>query len=188
MESRHDTSHADRLATVEQLFADILTPSGSFDCDRLDALCRDRPAFASELRAIAEGHAGVRTLLAGFSRATDGGEKSPLSFRERYQVLGEIARGGMGVVLEVWDAKLRCKLAMKALRRDHDAGDPAYAVHSERRRARLVNEAQVLAQLEHPGIVPVHDVGLDDRGEVYFTMLRVRGETLGHVFNAPRSK
>jgi WD40 repeat protein len=52
----------------------------------------------------------------------------------------------------------------------------------------MLNEAQVLAQLEHPGIVPVHDVGLDDRGELYFTMLRVRGQTLDRVFAAVREK
>ncbi|MBU0719603.1 MAG: protein kinase, partial [Planctomycetes bacterium] len=48
---------------------------------------------------------------------------------------------------------------------------------------RFLEEAQVTGQLEHPGIVPVHELGLDASGRVYFTMRLVRGETLRSVFD-----
>ncbi len=47
---------------------------------------------------------------------------------------------------------------------------------------RFLEEAQITSQLDHPGIVPVHEVGLDDGGRVYFTMKLVKGETLRSVF------
>jgi WD40 repeat protein/serine/threonine protein kinase len=166
-----------------------LTASGTCDRDRLEALCGTHPELAPGLRALAEAHQRGSAYLEGWmpvQEATVASAGPSLSFSERYEILREIARGGMGVVLEVWDAQLRRKLAMKCLRRDTARDDPAFQSELARRRARLVNEAQVLAQIEHPGIVPVYDVGLDDRGEIYFTMLRVRGQTLDQVFTAVR--
>ena len=49
---------------------------------------------------------------------------------------------------------------------------------------RLLEEAQVTAQLDHSGVVPVHDLGIDDEGHVYFTMKKVRGRTLADVSDA----
>jgi formylglycine-generating enzyme required for sulfatase activity/serine/threonine protein kinase len=101
----------------------------------------------------------------------------------RYRPEGEIARGGMGAVVRVWDEDLRRHLAMKVLlgRREIRPGDTPTA--AKRRLARFLEEAQVTAQLDHPGIVPVHELGLDADGEVFFTMKLVKGRTLATVFD-----
>lgn len=89
-----------------------------------------------------------------------------------YQVQREIARGGMGAVLESFDANLGRSVAMKVLlRRD--------ASMEEERRFR--QEARVLGQLAHPNIVPVHDSGADEQGRPYYTMKLVQGVTLQEI-------
>jgi formylglycine-generating enzyme required for sulfatase activity/serine/threonine protein kinase len=98
----------------------------------------------------------------------------------RYRPEGEIARGGMGAVLGVFDEDLRRHLAMKVMlagekSRDASSVDP-------RLLSRFLEEAQVTSQLDHPGIVPVHELGLDAEGRVYFTMKLVKGRTLKDAF------
>ncbi|MCP3915008.1 MAG: serine/threonine protein kinase [bacterium] len=96
--------------------------------------------------------------------------------RARYEVAEEIGRGAMGVVRTTWDRALERSLAMKMLRPDGaDQGASGAFV-------RFVEEARVTGQLEHPGIVPVHDIGVDDQGNVFFTMQRVHGRDLSTVF------
>lgn len=89
---------------------------------------------------------------------------------DRYQILGEIARGGVGVVLKGRDQDLGRDLAMKVLRDDH-ADDPGLI-------QRFVEEAQIAGQLQHPGIVPVYELGLDGDGRPFFTMKLIEGRTL----------
>jgi serine/threonine-protein kinase len=88
---------------------------------------------------------------------------------DRYQLQGEIARGGMGAVLRARDVDLGRDLAVKVLLEKH-ADNPAVA-------RRFLEEAQVGAQLQHPGVVPVYDIGrFGDRP--FFTMKLVKGRTL----------
>ena len=101
----------------------------------------------------------------------------------RYRLEGEIARGGMGAILEVWDEDLRRRLAMKvALGGGEGSTSSAADELDPRLLSRFLEEAQVTGQLEHPGIVPVHELGIDDQGVVFFTMQRVRGRELEEVF------
>jgi len=95
----------------------------------------------------------------------------------------EIARGGMGRILSTWDNSLRRTLAMKVLlgTRLADAEIPE-ASDARRQLSRFLEEAQITGQLDHPGIVPVHELGIDDEGQVYFTMRLVRGRSLRTVF------
>src|SRR5262245_19178465 len=88
----------------------------------------------------------------------------------RYQVLGEIARGGVGVVLKGRDVDLGRDVAMKVLRDDHDR-DPRMV-------QRFVEEAQIGGQLQHPGIVPVYELGVRADRRPYFTMKLIKGRTL----------
>lgn len=88
---------------------------------------------------------------------------------ERFTILGEIGRGGMGTVYRAMDESLGREVALKALAFEGDASDMA---------ARLAREARVLAQLEHPGIVPIHGVGVLADGRPYYVMRLVRGSTL----------
>ena len=102
----------------------------------------------------------------------------------RYQLRGEIARGGMGAILEVFDEDLRRPLAMKVILdpRSGKTTTDAASVHPSLL-ARFLEEAQVTGQLDHPGIVPVHELGLDEQGQVYFTMRLVHGRDLESIFD-----
>jgi serine/threonine protein kinase len=88
---------------------------------------------------------------------------------ERYTVTEQIGRGGMGTVYAALDTELGRDVAIKV---SNTVSSPAF----ERR---LAAEARVLATLEHPGIVPVHDVGRLADGRTFYVMKRVHGTTLG---------
>jgi len=94
----------------------------------------------------------------------------PAVVGERYEVIRELARGGMGVVYVARDRELDREVALKILR-EHTV--------SEDGSVRLLREARILARLTHPGIVPVHDVGRLADGQVYYAMKLVEGDRLG---------
>jgi serine/threonine protein kinase len=96
----------------------------------------------------------------------------------RYQLLEHIARGGMGVVYAAHDEMLDRRVALKIL--DAPVADSDLA-------RRLNREARVLARLEHPGIVPVHDVGTLSDGRVFYTMKFVEGQRLDKHIEAVTS-
>ena len=102
----------------------------------------------------------------------------------RYRVEEEVARGGMGAIHRVFDEDLRRNLAMKVILDLDKPGDGGRerSPPNERRLARFLEEAQVAGQLDHPGIVPVHELGLDDQGRLYFTMKMVKGRSLREVY------
>src|SRR5262245_18610315 len=87
----------------------------------------------------------------------------------RVRLLGEIARGGMGAVLKGHDDDLGRDLAVKVLLEQH-RDDPDLV-------RRFVEEAQIGGQLQHPGIVPIYELGAFADRRPYFTMKLVRGRT-----------
>jgi predicted Ser/Thr protein kinase len=89
----------------------------------------------------------------------------------RYAVVDWIGAGGMGVVYSAWDSELNRKVALKVLRNDGAARAPMHDV--------LLREAQAMAQLAHPNVVTVFDVGSVD-GRVFIAMELVEGMTLRH--------
>jgi len=93
--------------------------------------------------------------------------------KKRYVVIREIARGGMGKVLEVEDTELRRSVALKVLRKEFLGRRDVVE--------RFLEEAQITGQLEHPNIVPVHEMGVDGAGNLYFTMKLVEGLSLAEV-------
>ncbi len=97
----------------------------------------------------------------------------------RYAVVKEIGRGGMGVVYRAFDRDLRRHVAMKVLGA-RLAGDSDCL-------GRFVEEAQATGQLEHPGIVPVYEIGRDPQGQLFFTMKLVRGRTLAQLVSDLRA-
>ena len=101
-------------------------------------------------------------------RLRDGTDLPDLS-GTHYRLLERIARGGMGVVYTAEDERLQRRVALKVLDLPGTEGDLAN---------RLIREARVLARLEHPGIVPVHDVGTLADGRVFYTMIFVEGHRL----------
>jgi formylglycine-generating enzyme required for sulfatase activity len=104
----------------------------------------------------------------------------------RYRIGGEIASGGQGAVLEVWDEDLRRNLAMKVVHGRHSSHEGEGSTVDPRSLTRFLEEAQITGQLEHPGVVPVHELGLDPEGRVFFTMKRVHGRDLAVVFELLR--
>ena len=91
----------------------------------------------------------------------------------RVQLLGEIARGGMGAILKGRDPDLGRDLAVKVLLEEHR--DRPELVR------RFVEEAQIAGQLQHPGVVPVYELGCFADGRPYFTMKLVKGRTLAQL-------
>ncbi len=92
---------------------------------------------------------------------------------DRYMEQGRIARGGMATVVRVRDRSLLRETALKRL-------DPELAVRSEHVQ-RFLLEAQVTGQLDHPNIVPIHELGRDEDGSIYFIMKMVEGRTLAEL-------
>ncbi|MBA2539616.1 MAG: serine/threonine protein kinase, partial [Deltaproteobacteria bacterium] len=83
--------------------------------------------------------------------------------------IGElIGKGGMGEVLAAHDLKIGRDIAIKRM----------HGEQSPRSMSRFLREAHVQARLEHPAIVPVHDLGTDEAGRLFFTMKRLVGVTL----------
>ncbi|MDA8016180.1 MAG: ABC transporter substrate-binding protein [Thermoanaerobaculia bacterium] len=87
---------------------------------------------------------------------------------DRYEITGELGRGGMGVVYRAWDPLLQRDVAVKMI-------PPARL--DEESEQRIRREARTVARLDHPGIVPIHDLGQHERS-LFLVMPLVRGDTL----------
>jgi tetratricopeptide (TPR) repeat protein len=94
----------------------------------------------------------------------------------RYQLLEEIARGGMGVVHRARDTALGREVAVKVLRDEFAPGSAAAR--------RFVDEARITGQLQHPGIPPLHDVGIGADGRPFLAMKLIKGRTLEELLRA----
>ncbi len=94
----------------------------------------------------------------------------------RYRIDGEIARGGMGAILKGRDPDLGRDVAIKVLREDfRDNGDMV---------RRFVEEAQIGGQLQHPGVVPIYELGTFGDKRPFFSMKLVKGQTLADLLSA----
>jgi serine/threonine protein kinase len=93
----------------------------------------------------------------------------------KYEMGNVVALGGMGVVRRAQDLHVRRDVAIKSMSETKKI-TPA-------KRLRFVEEAQVTGQLEHPNIVPVYDLGIDEAGKPFYTMKFVRGITLRTVLD-----
>ena len=97
---------------------------------------------------------------------------------DRYKLYDEIGSGGVAKVFFGMDEALHRPVAVKILRKRYlkDKGSVAL----------FLNEAKITAMLDHPGIVPVFDVGLMSNGELFFAMERVQGHTLRTILDNPK--
>ena len=98
----------------------------------------------------------------------------------RYLVEGELGRGGMGSVYAAWDPELGRRVAIKLIRPEHSGGTGPI-----QSRARLLREAQALAQVTHPNVIAIHDVGTFE-ARVFIAMECVEGSTLSDWLAAER--
>lgn len=96
--------------------------------------------------------------------------------RPRYREQERLGAGGLGDVTLARDEDIGREVAIKRLR--GDVGTPALM--------RFVDEVQVMGKLDHPNIVPVHDVGCDQHGRLYFVMKRMDGDTLEAIIERLR--
>ncbi len=87
----------------------------------------------------------------------------------RYQILGMLGRGGMGVVYKARDLQLERDIALKML--------PQTVGENSEVRSRFLREARAAARLRHPNIVPIYDIG-EENGRVFFAMQLVEGQTV----------
>lgn len=117
-----------------------------------------------------EDSSGVPTLSGQISEETEVEERTHLG---RFRLLGLLGEGGMGRVLLARDPDLQREVALKVLR------------ERKKRKAELIDrflgEARLTAQLQHPNIVPVHELGVTEDGTLFFVMKRVQGESLARV-------
>jgi serine/threonine-protein kinase len=108
------------------------------------------------------------TIVEG--RGARGKPRDPV---QRYKLGAVLGRGGMGEVTSAIDEQIGRAVAVKRLRGDQASNQAAVA--------RFLREGHIQARLEHPAIVPVHEVSYDDNGEPYFVMKQLTGVTLSDV-------
>jgi eukaryotic-like serine/threonine-protein kinase len=126
----------------------------------------------------------VETADAGTAETTDeSGERDRSANRritgDRYQLGEAIGRGGMGEVIAARDQQIGREVAIKLMQS---------RAPSERAIARFVREAQIQGRLDHPAIVPVHELGRDLDGRPFFAMKKLAGTTLAALLDAPRPR
>ncbi|MCA9063511.1 MAG: protein kinase [Planctomycetaceae bacterium] len=109
----------------------------------------------------------------GDSGATD--QQDSTELRGRYSLGAEIARGAMGAIHRGFDRQLERELAIKVLLTEHHQDDEA--------NARFIGEARITGQLQHPSIVPVHEVGTLHDQRPFFSMKLVDGKTLATLLS-----
>ena len=134
------------------------------------AISRSRSGGDTHVGVTLPGDGAVQAVVVGSSAYA-----LPVIDPDRYEDLGPIGRGATGEVHRVFDRQLGRTLAMKTVHAETMANPTALA--------RFIAEAQATAQLQHPGIVPVHDIGVRDDGRLCFTMREVVGRTLLEVIH-----
>jgi formylglycine-generating enzyme required for sulfatase activity/serine/threonine protein kinase len=183
---------------VERLAADYVERRRRGETTSIEDYAGAHPALADDIRAFFPAVEYMENALpsppsAGQQERSDFASEvlQRLAGRgkgyERYEPRGEVGRGGQGKVLRVWDEDLHRTVAMKVLpgARGPESGDAADELDPPSL-GRFLEEAQVTGQLDHPGIVPVHELGLEAEGCVYFTMKLVKGRDLKTVFDLVR--
>jgi serine/threonine protein kinase/formylglycine-generating enzyme required for sulfatase activity len=179
---------------AEELFRDWLVDEaqgrapGRGD-ESFDELCRANSEVELELRELHRDWLVLhrtRSRIAILDRVTTPSLRNWVErwmraqdFRERYEVRNALGEGGQAQVKEAMDRTLGRSVAVKTLRTT--GIEAASRALQESQLARFLAEAQITAQLDHPGVVAVHELSLDERGQPYFTMTHVRGEELREV-------
>ncbi len=155
---------------VEESFAASLAPSG--------------PEVQASLQSFGGGvkDISVKQGPVGITRLDDM-ERVTLENPGRYTIKGEAGRGAMGQVLIAFDEHIGREVAVKELLPGPGGSSRPSFDQSPRRLSaesvtRFLREARITGQLEHPGIIPVHEIARRADGTIYYTMKLVRGKTL----------
>ena len=153
-----------------------------------DAVRKDLQAAAAAANAPPPGAAGDHVQSTATGELMEKLAKAPKLDTARYAIETEVGKGGMGAVMRIHDRHLHRRLAMKVLLERSAPRDEEEKRLAHQLLGRFLEEAQVTSQLDHPGVVPVHELGLDQNGKVYFTMRLVKGRTASDVFALAREE
>ena len=166
---------------------DATLPATSRPDDTLPATSRPDDSFVEGATLLAPAGAVTDEDSRDEAPMSLGGEGLTEEHRGRYRTDRELGQGGIGKVLLVFDRHLGREVALKELLpsgvEGSGAATPASGRSTRRSPAelRFVNEARVTGQLEHPGVVPVYELGRRADGTIYYAMKLVRGRTFGQA-------
>lgn len=175
-----ETATPDAEEQLALLLDDLTVAAEAGDTERLTAAIEQHPDLEEDLRDL-WGAVMVTSAVASMeSTATfypDGARVEPGPAQELelpyrlgdYLLTEEVGRGGMGIVYRARQESLGREVAVKLILRG--------ALASEDDQKRFRSEAEAVAQLDHPGVVPIHEVG-EHRGQLFFSMPFIDGETL----------
>jgi eukaryotic-like serine/threonine-protein kinase len=135
------------------------------------------PSIDSDLHLTSPPASTLRTTVLPRAEGGEGAVHLVREERARYDPIRPIATGGMGEVVLMYDQDIARPVAVKRLLPELD--DTAALL-------RFVDEIRIIGQLEHPNIVPIHDVGVDEQGRYFFVMKYVEGETLASILDRLR--
>ncbi len=156
-------STADEFSTVEFDANDV---AASSDATLIPALGSEPAYSARPLNAAPFGHAHSAAQV---NRGAGGDRRS---LDNRYDRIAELGRGGCGVVDRAFDVQLGREVAVKRIIGSREVSQDA--------RQRFLHEAKITSQLQHPGVVPVHELGTSSNGDSYYVMKLLEGNSLRH--------
>jgi len=166
-----DTQALDREQVLDAVIASYLQAEKEGQAPAREQLLARHPDLANELNEFFADRASmqrlaepVRAAMAGLVPGT------PVRYFGDYEILEEIARGGMGVVYRARQVSLQRVVALKMILTGQLASDAEVQ--------RFHSEARSAGNLDHPNIVPIYEVGVHE-GQHYFTMKLVEGGSLG---------
>jgi hypothetical protein len=170
--------------TVEPSRLRVVTGDDAPTLRSSDPLSIDHPGTSGSVRPaggpLPPGSSRTLYRLCGIDHEDDlvtllyGWTRSFVGLHPRFAFKSRLGEGSQGFIFGIYDRDCRREVAFKTLNSSEcDPGDIS----------RFINEAQITAQLEHPGIIPVHDFGVMPSGAVYYTMKRVQGQSLAEYFS-----
>ena len=189
MSDQSTSNKSDRQVKLERVLADYLHAVEKGQPLDRQALIAAHPDLADDLQSFFRNHDSIGRLamplkaaadaptILGMSEIVPSHSAVTVRYFGDYELLEEIARGGMGVVFKARQVNLNRVVALKMIL----AGQLAHDSDVKR----FYAEAEAAAKLDHPGIVPIFEIGQHD-GQHYFSMAFVEGESLAKkVANGP---
>jgi len=168
---------AERSQQIWNIFEAALAKDAEEREGFLDQVCADDTDLRRELVALLEADeraslldADADALVTPLADALHASSSYDGQIIAQYQILGQLGRGGMGIVYKARDTRLKRAVALKFL--------PPYLSHNTEAKERLLVEAQAAAALEHPNLCTIHEIGEAGDGRLFIVMPYYEGETL----------